>query len=144
MRISDWSSDVCSSDLPPFSGERRLSGRTDEALFLERYSDRQFYLVRHERHIFAYAEITALDRRDAGKADIELLVHRLRSRTGELRIQGDGLGNAVQGQIASDFGSGAVDLHCGGNEFGGRILIDIRSEEHTSELQALMRISYCV
>src|SRR3546814_6618855 len=89
----------------------------------------------------------------AGKADIELLVHRLRSRTGELRIQGDGLGNAVQGQIARDFGSGAVDLHCGGNEFGGRILLDIakvgtlqmliefRSEEHTYALQSLMRIS---
>src|SRR3546814_8785518 len=112
---------------------------------------RQFHLVRHMRHIFALAEIAALDRRDAGKADIELLVHRLRSRTGELRIQGDGLGNAVQGQIARDFGSGAVDLHCGGNEFGGRILLDIekvgtlqRSEEHTSELQSLMRISYAV
>src|SRR3546814_15007149 len=111
-----------------FSGERRLSGGTDEALFLERYGDRQFHLVRHEWHIFAYAEITALDRRDAGEADIELLVHRLRSRTGELRIQGDGLGNAVQGQIARDFGSGAVDLPCGGNEFGGRLLLVMRKD----------------
>src|SRR3546814_10500905 len=28
--------------------------------------------------------------------------------------------------------------------FGGRKMIDIRSEEHTSELQSLMRISYAV
>src|SRR3546814_12222077 len=107
-----------------FSGERRLSGGTDEALFLERYGDRQFHLVRHEWHIFAYAEITALDRRDAGAADIELLVHRLRSRTGELRIQGDGLGNAVKGKIARDFGRGSGDLHCGGNDFRGWKLVE--------------------
>src|SRR3546814_9717530 len=43
--------------------------------------------------------------------------------------------NAVQGQIARDFGSGAVDLHCGRNEFGGRILLDI---EKVGTLQMLI------
>src|SRR3546814_2697525 len=32
----------------------------------------------------------------------------------------------------------------GGFELGGPVLLDLRSEEHTSELQSLMRISYAV
>src|SRR3546814_11130200 len=90
MRISDWSSDVCSSDLnlwrfsevgpkptvvPPFSGERRLSGRTDEALFLERYSDRQFYLVRHAPHPLASAHLPPLPPRPAPHAPLPPLLH---------------------------------------------------------------------
>src|SRR3546814_9522135 len=37
-----------------------------------------------------------------------------------------------------------VDLADVGAGVGDRLLLDIRSEEHTSELQSLMRISYAV
>src|SRR3546814_2562436 len=93
MRISDWSSDVCSSDLQ----RRRGLGRVERRL-------------------------AQVGQRDRGRL----------------------AGAAAQGQH-----------HCGG---GRRIVADLalqlligvavpgrrRSEEHTSELQSLMRISYAV
>src|SRR3546814_10681858 len=82
MRISDWSSDVCSSDLRPGF------------------------------------EVLGRDRADVGLdqlADLLLDRHLLDQRV-DARL-GRGVGN------------------------GGRAL---RSEEHTSELQSLMRISYAV
>src|SRR3546814_16288792 len=54
MRISDWSSDVCSSDLvgdhPAHVGQRRLPVRERDDL--------------RRRHVDAAAEIILLDRRD--------------------------------------------------------------------------------
>src|SRR3546814_8038215 len=91
MRISDWSSDVCSSDL-------REHGRSDAILH-------HLVLARGQR-------------RDRGVGQ-----HVLRA--------------------ARDIAEIFLDLGLGGRE------IDIareheRSEEHTSELQSLMRISYAV
>src|SRR3546814_4036605 len=103
MRISDWSSDVCSSDLAD-AGE--IVG-----VF------RGFHAFRHRRH----AE-RACKRQQVVNEDLVL---------------------GVRGDIADE---GAVDLHhvdgeclqvMEGGEAG-------RSEEHTSELQSLMRISYAV
>src|SRR3546814_7825403 len=102
MRISDWSSDVCSSDLRDVEGDR----------------EGELELVgRHLQHVDA------------------ALVQRL---------QGEGRRAEV-----------AADLHLTGGELqdvanergGGRLAVgagDARSEEHTSELQSLMRISYAV
>src|SRR3546814_2117909 len=100
MRISDWSSDVCSSDLP--------------------------------------------DARDAqphgvaqGDVDHRLGLHRI-------IIAIFGLGGGFEG----------AELRLGGDDIdhaGGRVAAEQRalrpaqrSEEHTSELQSLMRISYAV
>src|SRR3546814_10075160 len=114
MRISDWSSDVCSSD--------RRTGLV------------RTVAVQHDPFAVLAAEGEALDVRDhrfapAGHLHQHGSVARLPS--GSLRfllaLLADGL---VQIAIA-------LTLHLPGRG-------TIRSEEHTSELQSLMRISYAV
>src|SRR3546814_8620190 len=91
MRISDWSSDVCSSDLA-----------------------------------FDLGEFERLQPRHAGK----------------LRAIGD-RGRRADAGIGTDVAERGVPVAVGLNR--GRALgRDDRSEEHTSKLQSLMRISYAV
>src|SRR3546814_6734935 len=107
MRISDWSSDVCSSDLP--------------AIGTEPFEGAEPRLLGHARRSFD--PITEID---IGKA---------------------GAGGALD-MIENDIGA---------QPFAERVLrveeavdhrqsvaLPVRSEEHTSELQSLMRISYAV
>src|SRR3546814_7600994 len=113
MRISDWSSDVCSSDLlGAWSGARLVftSGAT-EALAL------------------------ALSRTRADHVLVGATEH-----DAVLRAAPDAP------RIAVDR-SGLADLEALRRELGGSgpALVAVqRSEEHTSELQSLMRISYAV
>src|SRR3546814_1420312 len=104
MRISDWSSDVCSSDLARRHAEIGERGRV-ERLLLRLHDVRQFQIAR-----LVEAQIGRDDRRqidfDGFEAGVDFARHR--------RLV-------------------AVDLDLRG-----------RSEEHTSELQSLMRISYAV
>src|SRR3546814_8164539 len=104
MRISDWSSDVCSSDLADLSGYGNVTYGQDNQLTLEGaisgpLSDRVRVRVagKWDRHDGHYKNLFV---------------------------------NAGQDSVL--IGSG-----------GGRIRTE-RSEEHTSELQSLMRISYAV
>src|SRR3546814_1036068 len=112
MRISDWSSDVCSSDL------LRLE-RADIGLDLG----------------IDAGEFVALDR-----------LHRFASTVPQRRA-GEG-GTIARRPSAVQFGVGLGRLCCGGHrtreERGTEQAQQIRSEEHTSELQSLMRISYAV
>src|SRR3546814_9548156 len=99
MRISDWSSDVCSSDLLP---ARHRSGHCRN----DRAANRPAIRASHETSRAAAREIDTRDRSAAASAA------RLR-------------------------------CHCARTL--GRIgMPPPRSEEHTSELQSLMRISYAV
>src|SRR3546814_5595104 len=109
MRISDWSSDVCSSDLegPSRDGKRVLlviaSALADKAA--QRYGLEQATVLGHA----------------GGKAMERLkLQHPFYPREVPV-ILGD--------HVSAEDGTGAVHT---------------RSEEHTSELQSLMRISYAV
>src|SRR3546814_10617057 len=96
MRISDWSSDVCSSDLAhAFGLARQLRA----------------HLVAQARGQFGR------DRQLAGAAGH---AHRLAQLVLELRVDQQ----HVQGAVG--------------------VGVAVRSEEHTSELQSLMRISYAV
>src|SRR3546814_2663636 len=104
MRISDWSSDVCSSDLLSSSEETR-SDRF-EALILSTAP----YAVRFD------------------SANRGHLLHEQQRETVPYRLYFDGA---------------LVDL-AGDNEFFYPTRTPKRSEEHTSELQSLMRISYAV
>src|SRR3546814_3116546 len=102
MRISDWSSDVCSSDLPLLAAQRTQAQRW---------------------HPADYGQAHTVFNRDARRS---APTHR--GGLQDHRTIG-------KGQLLGD------DLDAGAR------LADIsrrRSEEHTSELQSLMRISYAV
>src|SRR3546814_4528028 len=108
MRISDWSSDVCSSDLVGVGGRDRAGARQREA---EGFGD-----GRHGGGS-AHGHAVSIGARDAAlDADPFLL--------------GD-LAGAPLIPVPEGVGAGAEHLAA-------------RSEEHTSELQSLMRISYAV
>src|SRR3546814_7698438 len=106
MRISDWSSDVCSSDLGRYAGQRLLSlpPRTPSRRHPGDAAERQ--LPRH---------------RGAG-------AHQSRAPRGggAQRLQPTGVGAEQPARRRRP----AADR--------------LRSEEHTSELQSLMRTSYAV
>src|SRR3546814_2913736 len=114
MRISDWSSDVCSSDLL-YLGRGRRHGDVDQIALRQDIDRRQLSGSR------------AAVRRQQVDPD---------KRAGR--------GGAGQ-DIAADIRADKRSAQC-----GGRIAADAaqsagqRSEEHTSELQSLMRISYAV
>src|SRR3546814_5362065 len=100
MRISDWSSDVCSSDLDVFCPRALLAGRR-AAPFEEGHEGLQrvvAFLAPVEDQILRHPRLLLRD-----------LVQR----------------------------HDLAHVHDGGSEAA-------RSEEHTSELQSLMRISYAV
>src|SRR3546814_3633017 len=96
MRISDWSSDVCSSDLPSYSRGTQFSKA-------RRYS-RQCCCALSSASFFTFRE--------------------------ENLLRGVARGN----RAIAHYG---FEQHREANS-------PLRSEEHTSELQSLMRISYAV
>src|SRR3546814_8095589 len=101
MRISDWSSDVCSSDLPPLRGMLWIVGLTFTVSILTQAGD--------------YSLLSELFPPIRDVTTISLLTWFLLRMV--RRMESNMLAKA----------------HDGG-----------RSEEHTSELQSLMRISYAV
>src|SRR3546814_8816964 len=103
MRISDWSSDVCSSDLV------LIDGRDEAAINLDPIKGQGTQM---RKRAITGAEIV--------KRDAYALI---------LQRPDDGLGKA---QILEQ------------GAFGNLYFQPVRSEEHTSELQSLMRISYAV
>src|SRR3546814_8274115 len=106
MRISDWSSDVCSSDLPPHKGV----GGTPMSHLTQSHSD----LLARSRRIAG--QVGAVERALLADKDCAEILH---------------LVAAVRGAV-----NGLLD----------EIIVHHleRSEEHTSKLQSLMRISYAV
>src|SRR3546814_5217661 len=127
MRISDWSSDVCSSD---------LNGKLPESFFLQDeawYSENRIDLhlgLRAERLDLAGGDVT-LQNGDSVRADRVLLATGGAAR--RLPLAGADAPNVHHLRTKDDADHLAKDLVAGA-----------RSEEHTSELQSLMRISYAV
>src|SRR3546814_3211928 len=117
MRISDWSSDVCSSDLSAWRVKAR-SMRTSRNWSGARPLGRAMEFMGRSRHGGRESNV------GRGYALRRLLI-------GSSRIPGRRGGSPDLRHIRN--GPGA----CNG------ILCD-RSEEHTYELQSLMRISYAV
>src|SRR3546814_7438645 len=113
MRISDWSSDVCSSDL--IARAHRLEAH----LGLE-HRDRPF----EEVFFLAGVEAPGLDVFDA--------------------LPAVGLVDTYIDLIAVDIGKLAFIRPFEQDRTGDRLFGAERSEEHTSELQSLMRSSYAV
>src|SRR3546814_2126441 len=101
MRISDWSSDVCSSDLPRHHfGKQRIGVIVPVIVY----------------------------------NDAEQALFGVITPNGQLRAFHFGVEGLGNNQVAQFIGGKDFHRHIG---FG-------RSEEHTSELQSLMRISYAV
>src|SRR3546814_10763702 len=119
MRISDWSSDVCSSDLP-----RAFPSRCKKARALQRGPPPQRFLRLPCRR-FGALSLTGVHSLAVmpGCADF---AHVRELDAAELAVVVDvGLVEAFAAAL-----------------FHARL--EVRSEEHTSELQSLMRISYAV
>src|SRR3546814_4626453 len=111
MRISDWSSDVCSSDLFSFLGP------------IERCTMRARRRVCRQRRFGLRVDMFDVT---AGKGRKVARLDQQRCRAASARR----LDNQRAGRARRD----AARLDAG----------PVRSEEHTSELQSLMRISYAV
>src|SRR3546814_8677404 len=129
MRISDWSSDVCSSDLvAPYLGRcvtvddiERLLGEVTKAYIDRGYATTRAYLPEQDL--------------SSGRLRIEVVEGRIS------RIEVDGSGVFVPGAFLYPDGD---RLNLRRLEQGLDQINRLRSEEHTSELQSLMRISYAV
>src|SRR3546814_3880336 len=113
MRISDWSSDVCSSDLHhPLHIPEGLLGIKSRSFMIHQGSD-------------IFVESLSLDG-DSGR-DFSIRHNRVTDCAGIIISRAPDILPA----------SLDVDVH----QEAGKVS---RSEEHTSELQSLMRISYAV
>src|SRR3546814_8152260 len=123
MRISDWSSDVCSSDLHALVGLEGRAGPGDDDLPLATLDGRELHIL---PQIILQHDIRdgAVHRHQVGDVD-------------EFAEPGDRLVAAAR----LEFELGARIPESGGP---GIELVQTRSEEHTSELQSLMRLSYAV
>src|SRR3546814_5602371 len=112
MRISDWSSDVCSSDLHAKAEAGDVGGHR-LAVALRRVARRHMadLVAQHAGHL---SLVLGKGEQAAGDVDVAA-----RQREG---IHHRGVEN----------GEGEIQVRA------------LRSEEHTSELQSLMRISYAV
>src|SRR3546814_10692328 len=116
MRISDWSSDVCSSDLGGRDVVRRLAAKCD--IVLENFRP-------------GTLEKWGLDYATLAKDNPRLVMTHI-----------SGFGQT--GPLAGQAGFGSVGEAMGGIRHTTGSPDRPRSEEHTSELQSLMRISYAV
>src|SRR3546814_1520305 len=106
MRISDWSADVCSSDLPTRpQHSRRRQGKLDPGRELHGHE-----MMQRREEMTAHFKHKDGERQDQRDPEAARHVDQFGARPG-----------------------------VGGNHFRLE-----RSEEHTSELQSLMRISYAV
>src|SRR3546814_141444 len=160
MRISDWSSDVCSSDLKFQAGQLEILVATDVAArglhidgvqYVYNYDlpfDAEDYVHRIGRTARLGAEGDAIsfacERYAQSLPDIESYIEQkipVEPITSDLltalpRKPREGVeANAEEGESIGEIFKEAREQ---------RAADDARSEEHTSELQSLMRISYAV
>src|SRR3546814_5283338 len=127
MRISDWSSDVCSSDLVPPAHHRaraphvarRVSHRPRGGLLSELWQPAPRTAEAKAAHAAAEADRSA--RPERYRLDPETVASAAAKHPDDLE------------RFAPGWRAGLE-----------RYLGSARSEEHTSELQSLMRISYAV
>src|SRR3546814_6392165 len=116
MRISDWSSDVCSSDLILFKGS-------------DRSASEQFWIIKHG------IKMTAMPA--WGKTHDDRLIWDMVAFIRQLPSLSPAQYQAMTQNVPMDHDAmmkGMTEAKAASQ----------RSEEHTSELQSLMRISYAV
>src|SRR3546814_8606857 len=129
MRISDWSSDVCSSDLR--AGGEKL------ARALRFFADRPDPVIdRIARRLDA--GLALRPRRGDQRAN---MLRLFRQHVGHVRLEAV-LAQSQHEEIGEAVGVEAVKGPHAVREMVGHPLAVARSEEQTSELQSLMRTSY--
>src|SRR3546814_10518270 len=126
MRISDWSSDVCSSDLKQaLVIEKHYQRPMDIEWAKDGVSGKLFIVQARPETVKSRAKATQIER------------FQLEKR-GDVVVEGRAIGQKI--------GSGVARVVRTLDDMNrvqpGDVLV--RSEEHTSELQSLMRISYAV
>src|SRR3546814_8160432 len=132
MRISDWRSDVCCSDLVEIASRNR-----EEAQPLKQR-------VARVARFFQHAKIE----RQPRKLAIEIAIAQRRRRRIGIGVIDDKFHNAAY--YASDYESSMTPRLKSTFLASGTVILRwaesaaVRSEEHTSELQSLMRSSYAV
>src|SRR3546814_1858564 len=132
MRISDWSSDVCSSDLLGRAIYRLVADRPLTP-GLHRLG---FSFTRDEATQSGGLARLFINSQQVAEQVLPRTVRFSYSGSGELFGIGEDSGTTVTSDYAAPFPfTGEIE----------RVTVDVeRSEEHTSELQSLMRISYAV
>src|SRR3546814_7605727 len=141
MRISDWSSDVCSSDLAlreaaPTRGQRQFESIADADLVRETRIKRQVARVRAGDGVEDQAgkddpDPAGRDQPQFGPDQPERQRHR-GAREQQINSPAGGIDHRERSSLSRSDGEVAARS------------ADGRSEEHTSELQSLMRNSYAV
>src|SRR3546814_3022104 len=125
MRISDWSSDVCSSDLRAALVDRFADHVDDtaERLWADGHADRRVGV--HD--LLAADEAVGGVHRDGADGVLAEVLRHLQHQRPAL---------VLKMKCVQDRRQIAVEMHV---DAGSQ---DLRSAEHTSELQSLMRTSY--
>src|SRR3546814_3133587 len=134
MRISDWSSDVCSSDLERALIERNEALETADRLKSEFIANISYELRTPLNAIIGFAEV--LENQFFGQLNERQLEYShaiVQSSQQLIALINDilDLASIEAGYLQLDLQP--TNVHA--------LLESIRSEEHTSELQSLMRIS---
>src|SRR3546814_10889899 len=140
MRISDWSSDVCSSDLHASLLEIGHGDKPRRAgvVIIGRETVVETVLVlgiaQARRHLHRRGQFIA--RLAIGGVRGALLNEMLRGAN----TRGQGPGRQARAIERAAW----IEIGAGKPQRGREIAAEVRSEEHTSELQSPMRISYAV
>src|SRR3546814_2292138 len=138
MRISDWSSDVCSSDLD-------IGGQA-EPLYVVRLDAAAKQVIVGPRRALAVTGARLGEANWLAAVEGRPVLAKVRSMAKPVpaRMDGDRLVfAAAEYGVAPGQAAVLYDATDESRVLGGG-WIDRRSEEHTSELQSLMRISYAV
>src|SRR3546814_6349538 len=135
MRISDWSSDVCSSDLLEADLDGLKSALDRGKISAERYSDAVLRLWQNYLNAPPILDtpMVGLTTDEQSLEDLnKTILDRLPESLSKLASHAE----ATKVQVVKSFKDMADDTLS--------MSLKDRSEEHTSELQSLMRISYAV
>src|SRR3546814_10579933 len=128
MRISDWSSDVCSSDLAPVAAQPGARGADDRI----RLQGRQ-RLRGQERRQLLRRDARLRQQGQSGRPGRRAVAVREGWPRGRVRVPRDQELFVQRRPLRTD--------RC---PHSAAVAFTTRSEEHTSELQSLMRTSYAV
>src|SRR3546814_3315673 len=122
MRISDWSSDVCSSDLAEYRQNVLLQKRTAQAPA----SLESMFSALKDKQAIEYPLVVKADTQGSVEAIVGS-INKISTEDIKARVLHSGVGGITESDVTLAGASGAP-------------IIGFRSEEHTSELQSLMRI----